>query len=284
MDPPTQPNAESPPVHQQMIQNMGRALEEAQNKILQLESALSYVMNNEEKSRKLNKPYTFTGKQNIESWITHVGNYLSGIPDDKALPIAMSYLGGSAHEWWLAQSRNGLVVTTLEELFKHLTERFTVINKEKLARDKLHRWREIKDISTYNEDFLKIVLDIPNISMEEQIDRYTRGMKPYIWRELCTKEYSTLLEAMKDAERVESAYKRSNTGSKLNKRNGQGNHGNQGNSGRQGPVPMDIGNIKIQKLTPEERERCRKYGLCFRCRQPGHMARDKRCPKNVSRN
>ena len=66
MDSPTQPNAESPPVHQQMIQNMGRALEEAHNKILQLESALSYVMSNEEKSRKLNKPYTFTGKQNTE--------------------------------------------------------------------------------------------------------------------------------------------------------------------------------------------------------------------------
>ena len=46
------------------------------------------------------------------------------------------------------------------------------------------------------------------------------------------------------------------------------------------PVPMSIGKIqseKLQKLTPEERERCMKEGLCLRCRKQGHIA--KNCPK-----
>ena len=79
---------------------------------------------------------------------------------------------------------------------------------------------------------------------------------------------------MRDAERIESAYKRVvNPGraSKDMKKTDQN---------KPQPVPMDIGNIEIekpQKLTPEERERCMKEGLCLRCRKPGHIA--KNCPK-----
>ena len=269
---------------EQIIQNMGRALEDAQSKISNLQNAMNSVMNSTaQQTPKLNKPMLFTGKQSIESWITHVRNYLRGIPDDKAISVALSYLGGPAHEWWLAQMRNGTQVTTLEEVFSKLKQRFTIINKEKLARDKLHRWKQMKDVSLYNEDFLKIVLDIPDISMEEQIDRYTRGLKSYIWRELCTKEYVALIDAMKDAERVESAYRRGGTGKQGNRREGNGTGpGPRGIA--QAPVPMDIGNIRLQKLTAEERERCRREGLCFRCRQRGHMANDRRCPKNGNRN
>ncbi len=44
--------------------------------------------------------------------------------------------------------------------------------------------------------------------MDEQIDRYTRGLKSYIWKELRTNEYTKLADAMRDAERVESAHSR----------------------------------------------------------------------------
>ena len=35
---------------------------------------------------------------------------------------------------------------------------------------------------------------------------------------------------------------------------------------------------RLTKLTPEEREYCRKKGLCFRCRKPNHMVNS--CPLN----
>ncbi len=62
-------------------------------------------------------------------------------------------------------------------------------------------------MATFNDDFQKIILDIPNISIEEQIDRYTRGLKSYIWKELCANEYKKLADAMRDTERVESAHR-----------------------------------------------------------------------------
>lgn len=40
--------------------------------------------------------------------------------------------------------------------------------------------------------------DLPTISVEEQIDRYTHGLKAHIWKELCTKDYTVLADAMRD--------------------------------------------------------------------------------------
>jgi hypothetical protein len=52
---------------------------------------------------------------------------------------------------------------------------------------------------------LKIIKDLTSITEDEKIDRYCRGLIPYIWGELCTKAYKTLDEVMNDAERVEAA-------------------------------------------------------------------------------
>lgn len=43
--------------------------------------------------------------------------------------------------------------------------------------------------------------------MAEQVDRYTRGLKPYIWKEMRIKYSTELAEAMRDAERIEAAHR-----------------------------------------------------------------------------
>ena len=40
---------------------------------------------------------------------------------------------------------------------------------------------------------------------------------------------------------------------------------------------MDVDVIKVGKLTAEEHKKCMEKGLCFCCRQPGHMS--SKCPK-----
>ncbi len=80
-------------------------------------------------------------------------------------------------------------ITNWTPLKEALTSRFETLNKEKIARDKLAKWKQLKDVSTFNDDFQSIILYIPNISIEEQIARCTRGLKHYIWKELCTNEY-----------------------------------------------------------------------------------------------
>ena len=53
--------------------------------------------------------------------------------------------------------------------------------------DKLAKLKQVKGVGSLNEDLQKILLDIPSITIEEQIDRYARCMKPFVWREMCTK-------------------------------------------------------------------------------------------------
>ena len=231
---------------------------------------------------KKNKPISFNGKGSVSSWCVQMSNYLGGRNDIDSMNIALSYLTGNAHEWWIVYSKtsDGESIQSWEGLKQALVYRFETLNKEKIARDKLARWKQVKDVSSFNEDFNKILLDIPDIGMNDQIDRYSRGLKSYIWNALCIKEYSKLSDLMRDAERVESAYR------------GQGTRPSGAKSGstsgrNEGPVPMEIGNVgvrkpgnsnmEIKKLDKEERERCMREGLCLRCRQKGHIA--KNCPK-----
>jgi hypothetical protein len=49
--------------------------------------------------------------------------------------------------------------------------------------------------------------------------------------------------------------------------------GSNSNSKGRGP------GAKVPGVTKEEFERCRKEGLCLKCKEPGHLARD--CNKSV---
>ena len=220
---------------------------------------------------KLRKPVSFHGKgsESILSWTTHMDNYLDTIPGSEALNIAVSYLDGNAHEWWIAYSQTieGKNIAVWNQLKEALIDRFQSLNKEKAARDKLAKWKQVKDVLQFNHDFQRIVIDIPDISTSEQIDRYTRGLKPYIWKEMCTKDYENLTDAMRDAERIEAAHRRLKNIAPARK-------SPMINEGR---APMDIGNLELKKLTPAEREKCMKEGRCLRCREKGHLA--KNCPK-----
>ena len=240
------------------------------NQLQTAQNQMQHVAPSSNSGPKHKRPDSYKGKGSITSWITHMTNYIGNTPDTHALSIAVSYLEGSAHEWWIAyhQTPEGQNIATWSALQPALIRRFDTLNKAKIARDKLAKWKQMKDVSSFNDDFQKIILDIPNISVEEQIDRYTRGLKPYIWKELCTKEYYQLNDAMRDAERVESAHKRLGKPPRNEPRTPRNT---------QVPTPMDIGTVTLKKLTPAERKQCIKEGRCFRCREKGHMS--SKCPK-----
>lgn len=283
----TVPNtANSPEQMMALITELHSELTAQRTRISQLTNAQASQANQETSQArasssltpKKNKPPTFDGKSSPDSWVAHMTSYIHGLSDDQAFSIAITYLTTDAHDWFIANQTTataaGHPMTSWIALTEAIAKRFSPLNKVKLARDKLSRWRQLKDVPSYNTDFLKIILDIPHIGIDEQIDRYARGLKSYIWSELCTTDYTTLEALMRDAERIESA---KGTRFKPNlPTSGTGIF-------RSGPVPMELNasTATIVKLTPEEREKCLREGLCLRCREKGHMARD--CPKNLKR-
>jgi Retrotransposon gag protein len=118
-------------------------------------------------------------------------SYVQGLSDEQACAIAITYLTKDAHDWYIAFSNSNNSMQSWSILRETIAKRFNPLNKVKLARDKLSRWRQAKDVKTFNADFLRILIDIPRISTDEQLDRYSRGLKPYIWAELCTNDYTT---------------------------------------------------------------------------------------------
>lgn len=180
--------------------------------------------------------------------------------------MATSYMQREAFTWWQRYAGKA-DVTDWPTLREALQLRFNPLNKVQAARDLLHKWKQMKDVASYDKSFQSTIPDIPDIGMTEQIDRYTRSLKSYVWEALCLKTYETLDAVMRDALQVEAAKRgvrrTPNTESTVAANNG--------------PVPMDIANVQVVKLTPEERARCMREELCLRCRTKGHLA--KNCPK-----
>ncbi len=95
------------------------------------------------------------------------------------------------------------------------------------------------------------MLDIPNITVVEQLERYARGLKTYIWKELCTEDATPLGELMRNGERVEMAHLRFG---KQAPKFGTSVKTTQSKVGE--PAPMEIGNIQLKKVTAAERDQC----------------------------
>ena len=135
----------------------------------QTRSAVADVAPNDTVGPKMNKPNSFSGKGSIESWTIHMNNYLGITLPERGVTISSTCLVGPAHEWRLAQMCIGTFIGTWTGLAQSLRQRLSVLNTEKTARDKMHKWRQVKDVSSLNEDFLSIILNIPNISMDKNL-------------------------------------------------------------------------------------------------------------------
>lgn len=165
--------------------------------------------------------------------------YLTNCLPDDALFISVSYWEGNTHKWWISYQATpeGQQIYTWEELRAAVLKLFQSLNKEKLARDKLAKWKQVKDISTLHEDFLKLILKILHIGMDEKIDRYTRGLKTYFWKIYAPKTMSKRINARCGKSRF-SAHKRLTSRSTDRPNNSQGTKNKYDT-----PTPTELGTV-----------------------------------------
>ena len=111
------------------------------------------------------------------------------------------------------------------------------------------------------------MLELPDMDDATRMNYYQKGLKENIRPFVAMQQPANLAAAETIAERVDAVTFKPTT------RNA-GFRPNPGYRAPGGPTPMELD--AITKLTPAERERLRRMGGCFRCRQAGHLARD--CP------
>jgi len=114
-------------------------------------------------------------------------------------------------------------------------------------------------------------MEIPDITESEKIDRHSHGLKRSIWEPLCIRPYDNLESFMTDAIRIEAA----KAGAFRSSACCASNNATQADSG---VARMDLSIIKAYKMTSEKPQSCMREGLCLRCREKGHVAKD--CPKS----
>jgi hypothetical protein len=255
------------------------------------------------------KPDTFDGSKpgnRVDSWLFQLNEYFSacGVHNDlERVAYAGAMLRGAAGTWWRQRRTHAAAgmsdVSTWHQFSTELRDQFTIVNAVKVARDELAALKQTGAVQNYAIKFRDITLQIPDITDQEKLDRFVRGLKPRLQRELAIREPATLDDAIRMAERIDvldfSWQQRSYRAASAD------NH-------RSRPEPMELGNIETKALaaihrtsdnthpralqpsleskprapyrkplTDEDRQRLRNAGACFKCRKTGHLARD--CPE-----
>lgn len=265
--------------------------------------------------RKPLRPDTFNGNTasaNLDLWLFQVEEYLeaSNIHGNAdRISETVTFLRGAALTWWrsIKQGDPAHRPTTWDEFKERIQAAFKTINSTRTARDKMARLKQTTSVRNYSTEFRNLSLDIPDMSEGDKLDRYIRGLKQEIQREVDMKEPANFEEAVRLAERLDSLLwkrdsRRFSTPAPKRFIN---------NTNYNGPADMELGAItnpngpgprpantyrgpnfqnngyqgrRIPKLTPELRQQLIKEGRCFFCREHGHRALNcpakKRLPNN----
>src|SRR5262249_22242269 len=141
-----------------------------------------------ETALRLGQPPMFDGKNpRADEWMGALEWYLQALEVDttRYVVIAVTYLTGSARVWWQARHRElGGTPTwttyTWETFCTELHRRFLPRGIESEARRRIADLRQGPILDTYIDTFHGLVTQIPTMSMADQIDRFTRGLKPNV--------------------------------------------------------------------------------------------------------
>lgn len=237
------------------------------------------------------KPDTFSarGSPQIDDWLFQVREYFEStrLPAADWVPFAATLLRGRASTWWRITKETALnsgrtPIKTWDHFAAALRQQFRPVNTAKTARDRLVNLRQTRSVQDYAYHFRSIIIDIPGMTEDEKIDRFVRGLKDRIRQEVDLREPGTLDKAISLADRYDAMLFRASKNDREFRpaRSYAPKATAAAPAAPADPDAMDIDSLQQTRrapLTDDERDRLRRTGRCFHCRQHGHIKAN--CPK-----
>ena len=103
------------------------------------------------------------------------------------------YIRGSPHQ---AAHVNNL---TWEYFKASMIKNFKPLDPIRIARDQLASLTQLGDISSYTTEYRRLVMIIPNIHEDDQVDKYLRGLKPWVRKEVDLRAGNERVGKLEDA-------------------------------------------------------------------------------------
>ena len=166
---------------------------------------------------KTSPPKEYTPRNNMgpSKWLFQMEMYFeyASIPEGEKVKHAMIQLKDAAEAWW----RSHIIettdpqgnptpdrLTTWAEFSNRLKQIFTPVPEKKLARNKLYSLRQTGSVQMYTQAFRELTFILDNLSPEESMSLYERGLQPRIINEIYLKEPTNVDEMILLAEKVDA--------------------------------------------------------------------------------
>lgn len=158
---------------------------------------------------RLMNPSAFHGNtgnaNNGSQWLEEIERYfvVAGVEDPHRVSFASTYLKDTASQWYTALMNECESVPMWEEFKSKFKLRFQPLAASKIARATIRTLKHRHKVGGYNQEYLKCMQLIDDMSVADQIDIYISGLQQHIAMEVDRKDPKTLSEAMDAAQRAE---------------------------------------------------------------------------------
>ncbi|KAJ9509550.1 hypothetical protein QJQ45_001994 [Haematococcus lacustris] len=215
----------------------------------------------------------------VAAWLFAVDLFftISELTDAQRIVYVATLLSGHALLWYRSSVSSFTSWTCFVAAFER---QFAPVNRLRHARDRLAALTQTSSVRRYLGEFTALCLEVTDLSPAEQLDRFIRGLKPSVRRELELREPTSFSEASTIADRVD-AISYSTSASRSSYRPPSTPRPPRPETAA---VPMELDAMlhtspirnRGTRLSDAQRAALRDSKACFYCRKAGHTMKD--CP------